>query len=77
MIKRTVAVDVVFRGITWEDYPGSDRIEKRMNFFLFRRGSHQYCKRLGELEGDALREKLQELSRPNRERGSLACKKTT
>lgn len=59
---------VVFRGITWEDYPGSDKIEKRLNFFLFRRGLHQYCKHLGKLEGDQLKKKLSELVEPNRDR---------
>lgn len=73
MIAKAV-VDIVYRGITWVDYPGSDVMEKKLNFYLFRKGKHQYCKRLGDLEGDTLREQLQELSRSNRERGSLACK---
>lgn len=76
MITRLPPPDVVFRGITWIDYPGSDRIEKRMNFYLFRLGKHGYCKKLNGLEGEALKLKLQELSKVNRDRGALACRKT-
>jgi hypothetical protein len=72
---KKIKPDVIERGITWVDYPGSDVMEKKLNFMLFRHGKHGYCRLLGDLEGDELRAKLQELSRVNRERGALACRR--
>lgn len=60
----------IHRGITYHDFPGSDNMEKRMNFSMFRRGAHPFNVHCGELEGRPLREKLEQLSAKNRENGS-------
>lgn len=55
-----------WRGITWQDVPGHDESIKKLNFALLKRGmlsGHKCCKRL---EGEALKNRLEELSRRNR-----------
>lgn len=64
--------DVVHRGITWREFPGSDSAEKRINFTLFRRGRHPLNRRCEGLEGAALVARLSalvEIQRVNGRKG--------
>lgn len=64
------------RGITWQDFPGNcDGIDKRMNFALFKRGSHPFNSASKGLEGEALKAKLQELSQRKRQQFGALRKK--
>ncbi len=60
-----------WRGITWHDVPGHDKFTKKMNFSLLRRGllrGHRSC---APLEGEALRQELNDLSERNRHNSRL------
>lgn len=60
----------VHRGITYLDFPGSDRMEKRINFAMFRRGRHAFYQPCRDLVGRALKAKLHKLAEKNRINGS-------
>lgn len=56
-----------WRGITWRDVPGHDEHLQKLNFALLKRGmlnGHKCCR---SLEGEALKQRLQELTRRNRD----------
>ncbi len=55
-----------WRGITWQDVPGHDQAIQKLNFSLLKRGllhGHKCC---AQLEGEALKQQLNELSLRNR-----------
>lgn len=61
--------DIVHRGITWRDFPGSGGpMNRRLMFAEFRRGLHAFNAHCEGLEGAALKEKLAELARCRRMR---------
>ena len=64
-------VEQGWRGITWLDVPGHDRATKKLNFSLLKRGLLKGHKCCAELEGPALKQKLQDLSARNRHNSRL------
>ncbi len=60
----------VHRGISYLDFPGSDRMEKRINFAMFRRGRHPFNPQCRDLVGRPLKAKLHKLAEKNRINGS-------
>lgn len=57
------------RGITWRHIPGSSEDDQKLNFALFRRGEHRLSPKCGDLEGEALIQRLRELTESNRING--------
>ncbi|MCX6847895.1 MAG: hypothetical protein NTY98_03150 [Verrucomicrobia bacterium] len=56
-----------WRGITWRDVPGHDESIQKLNFSLLKRGllrGHKSCR---PLEGEELRQRLQDISKRNRD----------
>ncbi len=56
-----------WRGITWQDVPGHDESIQKLNFALLKRGmlrGHKCCR---PLQGEVLKQRLQELSQRNRD----------
>ncbi len=56
-----------WRGITWQDVPGHDESIQKLNFALLKRGMLRGHKCCLPLEGEALKQRLQDLSQRNRD----------
>lgn len=56
-----------WRGITWQDVPGHDAPIQKLNFALLKRGMLRGHKECAGLHGDALRQRLQDISERNRD----------
>jgi hypothetical protein len=56
-----------WRGITWHDVPGHDESIQKLNFALLKRGMLRGHKCCLPLEGEALKQRLQDLSQRNRD----------
>lgn len=54
--------DEVYRGVTWNDFPGKTKLDKKDAFLSFKRGKSRFNNGTKGLEGDALRARILEIA---------------
>lgn len=70
----TIYADRPCRGITWRDMPGPNGEAKKLAFALFRRGKHPLNAKCEDLEGEILRQRLQQLLVAGRAKGAVCTR---